>query len=114
MRPARFEGNMYMPQWYRETSDGFEEGWCGLCPSGRWLHVGSIEYHHDRSVLHGISMVTGRSFPEPRETRWTITYGFEGLCARCNDWVSLKRSPSGIESWSKHSWKVRETAVSMI
>ncbi|KAI0429389.1 hypothetical protein F5Y09DRAFT_310414 [Xylaria sp. FL1042] len=103
---------MYIPQWYRETSGGFEEGWCGLCPSGRWLRIGSLEHHHDRSVLHGISMVTGRSFPEPTKTRWSIAYGFEGLCARCNDWISLKRDISGIESWFKHSSKCELKTVS--
>ncbi|KAI3332698.1 hypothetical protein F4824DRAFT_286169 [Ustulina deusta] len=102
--PRRFEGDMYMPQWHR-ISDGNIHGWCELCQPGRWLHIGSVAFKHDRSILHGISSLTGNSFPQPIKVRWGITHGIEGLCARCNDWIVLKRNTFGEESWFTHSQK---------
>ncbi|KAI0506849.1 hypothetical protein F5B22DRAFT_622267 [Xylaria bambusicola] len=97
------EGNMYAPQWYRNTSDGLA-GWCEWCRPGRWLRLNSYWFKHDRSIKHGISMKTGTTFPEPVRTRWSITHGIEGLCAQCDSWIVLEKSALGDESWFTHSF----------
>lgn len=104
--PKHFEHGMCMPQWCRDTGDGLE-GWCGVCRPGRWLNISSFSFEHDRSILHGISMKTGTSFPDPMVTRWTITHGIEGLCAQCGSWIVMKRNAYGEESWFAHSFHVR-------
>ncbi|KAK5633831.1 hypothetical protein RRF57_009545 [Xylaria bambusicola] len=99
------EGNLYVPQWCRQTKDGLE-GWCGLCRPGRWFRFCPNRFKYDRSIKHGISMKTGTSYPEPSRTRWSITHGIEGLCAQCDSWITLERTPLGDESWLTHSFLV--------
>jgi hypothetical protein len=104
---TRFDGDLYTPRFVRGHGNK-REGWCGLCPGGRWLVLKNSAFWYDKSFSHGISAATGMPFEGPRETRRMAGNPdvWEGLCGSCDDWIALISSKKKGTTWFRHAYKV--------
>ena len=107
-RPVRDTANLYTPRWVRSDSRT-RQGWCGLCPQGRWLSLKRSEYRYHMLYVHGVAP-QGDLLPRPIETRRTRQESYwESLCGSCGRWIALNGGRKVETSWFRHVHRVGQS-----
>jgi len=111
---SRFDGDLYTPRFVRGQGNK-REGFCGLCPGGRWLVLKNSAHWYDKSFTHGISAATGQPFESPRDTRRMAGNPdvWEGLCGSCGEWIALISSKKKGTTWFRHAYKVSRDTLKL-
>ncbi|KAL7750200.1 hypothetical protein RI367_004373 [Sorochytrium milnesiophthora] len=108
----RFDGDMYTPRLVRFSGHA-KEGYCDLCPEGRWLQLKNSAFWYHKQFYHGISSVSGQPFFDPLEKRIVLdpsgSETVHGFCHHCRQWITIsssKRRNSVL--WYRHAHKCHE------
>ncbi|KAG1051387.1 hypothetical protein G6F43_006404 [Rhizopus delemar] len=102
----RYEGDHYTPKWVRYTGH-LKEGYCDICPSGKWLQLKNSAYWYHKQFYHGISSVTGKPFMKPVDQRLGKGDITEGLCHQCQKFVPVcnSKKKNNYMLWYRHAHK---------
>ncbi|ORX91884.1 hypothetical protein K493DRAFT_226936 [Basidiobolus meristosporus CBS 931.73] len=101
---ARFEGDLYTPQWVRYNGQA-KEGFCQHCKPGKWLQLKNSAYWYHVQFYHGISATSGRYYRAPLQMS-TFENGIRGLCHQCREVVAVCHTKKkDMALWFRHAHK---------
>ncbi|ORY00639.1 hypothetical protein K493DRAFT_278643 [Basidiobolus meristosporus CBS 931.73] len=101
---ARFDGDLYTPQWVRYSGQT-KEGFCQHCKPGKWLQLKNSAYWYHVQFYHGISATSGHYYRAPLQMS-TFENGIKGVCHQCREVVAVCHAKKkDMALWFRHAHK---------